>query len=296
MKLHGQIIALRVLRDDSMWGKFVIRPPGSDTSPGPLTTHTVTGVLTGLHQGEFVQVEGDWVDHPQYGREFKAKHIIVTRPVDAHGIVAWIIDKLPNVGPVRAKAIVDRFGIDGVWDALTNPMLLTTVPGITSERARYIAAAYAPLAAERDAGVTLRGWGLTASQAARAIARWRNDVLDVLREDPYKLMELLRVGFRKADTVALAMGLPKDHLARLRAGAEYALDQALGRGHLYLVERELVETAASGDVLGVSMEAAARGLASLLESGKAVQDGRAIYLKQSHSAECAVAAFVKERR
>jgi Helix-hairpin-helix containing domain len=52
------------------------------------------------------------------------------------------------------------------------------------------------------------------------------------------------IGFKTADRIAQAVGIPHDSPQRVHAGIQYTLSQAADRGHCYLPEPNLVSDAA----------------------------------------------------
>jgi hypothetical protein len=52
------------------------------------------------------------------------------------------------------------------------------------------------------------------------------------------------IGFKTADRIAQAVGIPHDSPQRVHAGIQYTLSQAAARGHCYLPEPNLVSDAA----------------------------------------------------
>ena len=70
--------------------------------------------------------------------------------------------------------------------------------------------------------------------------------------DPYRLArDIYGVGFKTADKLAQALGLPLDSPSRIEAGIVYVLNQMTDDGHVYAPRPLLVEKAA--ELLGVDV-------------------------------------------
>ena len=69
-------------------------------------------------------------------------------------------------------------------------------------------------------------------------------MIAVLEDDPYRLTEVPRIGFRVADGVAMLLGIELDAPQRLRAGLLFALGEAAGNGNVFLPLPELWQAAA----------------------------------------------------
>jgi exodeoxyribonuclease V alpha subunit len=108
------------------------------------------------------------------------------------------------------------------------------------------------------------------------------------------------IGFKTADTIAKAVGIPHDSPQRIKAGLQYTLSQATDDGgHCYLPEPNLIREAAK--ILGVGTELIGPRLDELVVDQGAVLEPvpvggntfgsgiPAVYLVPLHRAECSLA-------
>jgi len=151
--------------------------------------------------------------------------------------------------------------------------------------------------------VFLQGVGVSTSLAVRIYKTYRDDAINVVRREPYRLAgDIWGVGFKTADQIAQRLGIPHDSPERVKAGLQFALSQASDDGHCYLPEADLLARAT--ELLGVDAELARRCLEELvaeegvvaepLPAAAGSQDdlrgtGRAIWLVPFHRAEAALA-------
>ena len=71
----------------------------------------VVGALPALAAGEQVLLTGAWVEHPQYGKQWKATACEVRKPTTLLGIERFLSSGLiQGVGPSTAKLLVQEFG------------------------------------------------------------------------------------------------------------------------------------------------------------------------------------------
>ena len=154
--------------------------------------------------------------------------------------------------------------------------------------------AWREVAAVREVETFLFSHGLGAGLAARLVRTYGTDVIAVLEDDPYRLTEVPRIGFRVADRVARSLGIELDAPQRLRAGVLFVLTEAAGNGNVFLPLPELWPAAAR--LLEVHdadpLEAALVRLAS--EEEIVVERERA-YLTELWEAETRLAAALAER-
>ena len=78
------------------------------------------------------------------------------------------------------------------------------------------------------------------------------------------------IGFKTADTIAQAVGIPHDSPQRIRAGLQYTLSQAADNGHCYLPQPNLITDATK--ILEVDRELIGPCLDELVTAGGAVRE------------------------
>ena len=129
-----QFTFTRILsRSDSGWTVTLATPAGGKLGTKPTK---VVGVMPEVSVDDTCEVHGAWVNHPKFGRQFKAEQVIPKLAGGDRGLVVFL-RSLPNVGEHRAREILSTFGgRDPVLDILENdPVKLTAVAGITETRA-----------------------------------------------------------------------------------------------------------------------------------------------------------------
>lgn len=283
--LRGELVAWRTYSQG--WGFGELRIAESDSK----TPLRFTATLVNARLGDTLELTGSFVDHPKFGRQFKAKSATPVRSEGVDGAVKWMASRFPDVGAKRAQELRDTFG-DQLWHVIEHePERLATLNGITLERAQAISAAYKRVAGERDAMVTLRGWGLTDGQIAHCVEQWDSleDTIERLRANPYLLSQDVHgFGFKRADEVARAMGVRKDAPERIKAGVEYTLETAQTQnGHVYVPGRALQRMTA--ELLGVGEEMVGPAIRAVAESGRIVRRGWRVYTRRMDYAEGLVA-------
>ncbi|MBG0765635.1 MAG: ATP-dependent RecD-like DNA helicase, partial [Tissierellales bacterium] len=55
---------------------------------------TFTGLFSSITLGEHVKVEGDWMDHPRYGKQFQVKSYEIIMPDSIEGIKKYLASGL----------------------------------------------------------------------------------------------------------------------------------------------------------------------------------------------------------
>jgi exodeoxyribonuclease V alpha subunit len=264
---------------------------------------TVVGPLLGAQPGESLRLQGRWTSHPQYGRQFQVETYQTVLPATIQGIRRYLGSGLiKGIGPKMAERIVDHFGQATLEVIEQAPARLVEVSGLGPKRTAMITAAWAEQQAIKEVMVFLQGVGVSTSLAVRIYKTYRDDAIDVVRREPYRLAaDVWGIGFKTADQIAQSLGIPHDSPERVKAGLQFALSEASEDGHCYLPQTELVSKATG--LLGVEVELAGRCLEELVAEEGVVAEplpadvspdaaavtGRAVWLVPFHRAEVALA-------
>ncbi|GAA3461479.1 ATP-dependent RecD-like DNA helicase [Saccharothrix longispora] len=255
---------------------------------------TVVGALLGAQPGESIRMRGRWGSHPQYGKQFHVDDYTTVLPATIQGIRRYLGSGLiKGIGPVLADRIVTHFGVDALDVIEHAPERLVEVPKLGPKRTKMIAAAWEEQKAIKEVMVFLQGVGVSTSLAVRIYKQYSDKAIDVVREEPYRLAtDVWGIGFRTADVIAKAVGIPHDSPQRIKAGLQFTLGEATNDGNCYLPENELIGAAIK--ILQVDAGLVIECLAELVgEEGvvrEVMPDGEpAIYLLAFHRAEISLA-------
>ncbi len=253
---------------------------------------TVVGYFPYLNIGETIRVAGAWVEHPDYGKQFKMEAYHVVTPATLNGIERYLCSGLiPGIGPATAKKLVERFGLDTLDIIQYNPQKLTEIEGIGDKKAQKIYDAFIEQRELKDIMLFLEGYKISPAYAVRIYKTYGADTIKVIRENPYNLAEdVFGIGFKMADRIALTMGIPLDSEYRIASGTRYVLNQFHNNGHSYVPQKLLIKT--SAELLNVREEVIENILISLFIDRKIVvedlDDVKAVYSIAFHKAEVGI--------
>jgi exodeoxyribonuclease V alpha subunit len=83
--------------------------------------------------------------------------------------------------------------------------------------------------------VFLHGHGVSTNLAVKIYKTYGDKALETVQQNPYQLeRDIYGVGFKTADRIARALGLPVDHPSRIEAGIVFALNEMINEGHVYV--------------------------------------------------------------
>lgn len=199
------------------------------------------GTLPQLIVGQELELQGSWVIHPKFGKQFEVQACIQHIPTTVTGLKKYLGSGLiKGIGKVYAEKMVDRFGEKVLTIIEESPERLAEVEGIGPKRIETIKAAWIDQKEIASLMVFLQEKGISPAFATKIYKQYRHQALAVLQENPYRIAdEIWGIGFKMADQLAQKMGFALDAPARIRAGVIYALSQATASGHLYSELEEL---------------------------------------------------------
>ena len=246
---------------------------------------TCVGMCKGLGQGENISAEGEYIEHPVYGRQFKIQTYETVAPTDCAGMERYLgSGAIRGVGEALAARIVKKFGDDTFRIIEEEPERLAEVKGISERKAQEIAVQMEEKKDLREALVYLQQYGISNTLAVKIYNTYGMEMYSVMRENPYRLAEdVSGVGFRIADEIAGRIGIHTDSDYRIRSGILYTLLQAVGEGHCFLPLELLLRRAS--ELLGVSEENIRPQVDNLIMDRKLVAKEDAVFAAAYYYAE-----------
>ncbi|CAJ62828.1 MULTISPECIES: SF1B family DNA helicase RecD2 [Frankia] len=258
---------------------------------------TVVGPLLGAQIGESLRLTGQWGSHPRYGRQFQVHSYTTVLPATIQGIRRYLGSGLiKGIGPAMAERMVAHFDTDILRIIEEEPARLIEVRGLGPKRTKKIADAWEEQKAIKEVMVFLQGVGVSTSLAVKIYKKYGDQSIGVVRTQPYRLAtDVWGIGFRTADTIAQAVGIPHDSPERIKAGLQYTLSQAADDGHCFLPAPNLITDAAK--ILEVERELIGPCLDQLAADEGVIREGvpagdatvPAVYLVPFHRAETSLA-------
>lgn len=246
---------------------------------------TCVGICRGLTQGETICAQGEVMEHPLYGKQFKISSYQTIAPRDRAGMERYLASgAIKGVGAALAARIVKKFGSDTFRIIEEEPERLAEIRGISERKAREIAVQMEEKKDLREAFVYLQQFGISNTLAVKIYDTYGIGLYSVLKENPYRLAEdISGVGFQTADEIASRIGIHTDSDYRIRSGLLYTLFQATGEGHCYLPMELLLSRA--GSLLGLGAEYLRPQVENLMMDRKVVIKDGAVFAQSYYYAE-----------
>ena len=249
------------------------------------------GVMPRVSEGMSVRATGTMESGGKWGPQFRVQSLIVNMPSasDPDTLSGFLAKLVPGIGERLAWRIVDTLG-DATIPALENdPDKIATVRGISLEKAKELCAEWQKHSIEGQLIVQLARFGLRGALAKKVLKTFAGRAIEVCEKEPYLLaIEVDGIGWKTADTIAKAVGVPLDSVTRMEAGLLHTFDEKVAsRGHCFADQGKLLGHAS--ELLGLGVDKLLTGVEALEQRGRIVRDGAKLYLSGLYRAEVRVA-------
>ena len=207
---------------------------------------TIRGYFPSLQIGQDVSLNGKWVEHPKFGRQFEAQSCIPIIPTSKLGLIKFLGSGLiKGIGKIYAEKIVAHFGENVIEIIENEPDRLSEVGGIGKKRIEQIVTSFGEHKHISRIMIFLQDKGISPAYATKIYKKYKHESIAVVQQNPYRLAdEIWGIGFKIADQIAQNLGLSKESIERVKAGITFAITTEIGNGHLY-VESEILKKKAT---------------------------------------------------
>lgn len=214
--------------------------------------HTAVGVLPHVKEGQNLKITGTWVNHSQFGKQFKVEECEEILPTSKDGIEKYLSSGIiQGIGPVTAKKIVNKFGEDTLNILDNNIERLKEIEGIGKKKLETIIESYREQRELKNITIFLQTHGLSVNQCLKIYKKYGASSVDTVKNNPYILCdEISGIGFKTSDKIARSLGIEIDSPFRIQSGIRYVINEFCANGHTFMPKDELIKEASN--VLTVS--------------------------------------------
>ena len=264
---------------------------------------TVVGYLPFIHEGDSLKLFGKFVEHKDYGRQFKIDTFEKLMPKTAKAIEKYLANgNIKGIGEQLAKRIVRKFGEETIYVFKHEPSRLAEIRGISENKAKEMAEDFVQNWEVWQIVGFLERFGIGAENAKKVYDLLGANAIEQIEKDPYILVDIARgVDFKQIDKMALDLGISYDNEKRVKSGIKYGLIRSTYNGNSCVLKENLIEFVIS--LLDVMTENIEDNLISLninneivLEERKNFETGEKqeyVYLASYYNTEEEIAFRIK---
>lgn len=197
-------------------------------------------------KGVVCTLTGEWENHPKYGTSFK---LVSVSPEGSE--MFFFLTRVVKVGEKAAQAMVEMFSDDDLTAIMENPSRrseLLRVKGVGDARLDKITESWGKYRHVKLLSDFLTPYGLTPNLVMRVYSYFEDKAVEIIKHNPYKLTCVPGIGFKKADDVALRLGMKPHDPFRLAACIDYVMGTMADDGGNTLVKPEDVVAAAQREL------------------------------------------------
>ena len=240
-----------------------------------------------------LELTGKWVDNPKFGEQFEVISFEEILPSTENGIVAYLSSGLfKGIGPKMAKKIYLEFG-NATMDIIENsPDKLRDIKGLSNKVVDNLIEKWGENKAYSNTVAFFSQFGISLLMITKLYKLYGGESISIIKENPYILIkDLDGVGFKKADDIAMKLGVDKTDSNRINSCLDYVLSIASEDGHTFLLKKQLIDDATA--LLDIPEENVQEGLREQIEKEHfAVIGNDKIFLYSMYVAEKKIAEKV----
>lgn len=144
---------------------------------------TCVGIFSAIAEGENIEAQGEYTEHPTYGQQFKVTSFEEKAPEDEEAIERYLgSGAIKGIGLAMAARIVRRFKEDTFRIIEEEPERLAEIKGISNRKAMEIASQVNEKRDLRQAMIFLQQYGITMNLAVKVYQAYGQDVYGIIRE------------------------------------------------------------------------------------------------------------------
>ena len=203
---------------------------------------TIVGYLPFVNPGDTLKLIGKFVEHKDYGRQFKIDTFEKLMPQTLGALERYLAKgNIKGIGEAIAKRIIRTFGEETIHVFKYEPERLATIRGISKEGAKEMSTQFIENWEVWQIVGFLERFGIGAEYAKKVFDLYGTNAIEEIESNPYILIDLTRgVDFRQIDKMALDLGISYDNDKRIESGIKYGLIRSTYNGNSCVLKENLI--------------------------------------------------------
>lgn len=190
--------------------------------------------------GEEVILKGNWITHKKYGVQFEFD----TLELKEAEMFFFLTKIVKGVGKKFAHELLEKYSEDELVEILNErPNELLDFKGIKDKKLETIVSSWQKFKHLRELGSFLAKFGVTSNLITKIYSSLGEveNLIDKIKENPYILINIKGIGFKRADEIAKSLGIDPKSEFRIMACLNYTLreycdnngNSSIDKFHLY---------------------------------------------------------------
>ena len=232
------------------------------------------GIMPGINAGDNVRLTGSLTFHPIYGEQLSVTFAELSAPVSIPAIKKYLCsENIKGIGPVTVNRIIEAFGEDALNVIENNPDALTSIKGITKEKALELNRQVKNDFGFKELTIYLAGYNVSPRDTVKIWRVLGADAKLCIESNPFILCdEPINLSFQKAREIAGKLNHETDSPLFVRAAVTHTLRHNLDIGHTCIPKDKLAATC--GKQYAISQENVIKSIDEMVQDGTLVSMNR----------------------
>lgn len=190
--------------------------------------------------GEEILLIGNWTTHKKYGVQFEFD----TLELKEAEIFFFLTKIVKGIGKKFAHELLEKYDEDELVEILNDkPEELLQFKGIKEKKLKTIVSSWQKFKHLRELGSFLAQFGVTSNLITKIYSSLGeiDNLIEKIKKNPYMLINIKGIGFKRADEIAKALGIDPRSEFRIMACLNYTLKEycdnngnsSIDKFHLY---------------------------------------------------------------
>lgn len=227
-RVVGRITHIRHHNEENGYTIFQVQPLGTSSLDERIS---VTGYGVDLRVGMQANIHGQWTQDPRYGRQLAKSLAVEVLPVAVQGIRQLLEYELAqDIGPVMSERLINYFGGRLLDVAQNQPWRLYELSDVDSTCVDALVAVVNEKNAIPGILSFLTRMQMGAANSHLIYKHLGSNAVDLIKANPYCLMDIDTISFKAVDRIGLALGIPINAESRITAAVLACLKNRAEKG------------------------------------------------------------------
>ncbi len=173
-------------------------------------------------EGQEIELKGKWEEHPKFGPQFVFDEL----NIKGSELYFYLTKVVKGVGDKLVSRLISHYGEDELLRILDEePNRLLEFKGIKEKKLSQITKSWQQYKDMRDLAMFLAPYKVGQSIVAQIFRTFigKENLVEAIKKNPYMITQVKGVGFKRADEMALSMGIDPKSPFRIEAAVGYLL-------------------------------------------------------------------------
>ena len=263
---------------------------------------SISGNFGGVYEGCEIEVTGDVVNNPKFGKQIQIRSLKVLEGVkNKEGVINFLArSMIKGISVQNAKKIYEKYKEKAIDVVLNDAQSLTSIYGIGQKTVNKIKDSVAVYKAIKPLIEFCTELGLSYGLIMKLHKELGADAIKMIKEDPFKILEVSEtISFKQVDDIYIKNGGNPTGRKRLECGLLYLLkDNAILEGSTGCIGNSLKNKFYKLLELDSAFDSYEKVLAKLEDEGKVTTEvdavlGQIVYYKEYADIEKSISEKIK---